>query len=326
MRAKRYVKGVVAIMVLSFAVGLGWAKGPGKVVKGTYYVVKKGDTLWAISQSFYGNPLYWPIIWESNAEEVTNPHWIYPGEKIYVPHPSEVAALVRKAPKPKRKEAVEKKPVLSKEMVLFAAYISPKRLSSPYTLGTSVYDADKTIFNQLEEVSLFWKSGAALPKVGERFMVVRNGDRVKVPGTKKVLGWEIQNLGIVKVEKVAQDRAQGMVETVAFSVRKGDLLVPLKVPPPVYSFLPGPKDKKGVIVRLQENKDAGGLMDFLFVNLGEKEGIKPGMVLNVYSPEGIDLVVGKLVVLRVTPETCTCYLWTSAMPLEPGMEVRGGAL
>ncbi len=323
MRVKRCAKTVLVVVAFSLMVSGAWAK-EGR--KGTYYVVKKGDTLWAISQAFYGNPLYWPIIWESNAKDVNNPHWIYPGERIYVPHPSEVAALL-KAPKHKKKVvAKKKKPLLSREMLLFASYISPKRLSSPYTLGTSVYDADKTMFNQLEQVSLFWKPQAPPPKVGDKFMVVRNGDKVKVPGTKKFLGWEIQNLGIVKVEKVAKDRAQGVVETVAFSVRKGDLLVPLKLLPPIYEFSPGPKDKRGVIVRLQENKDAGGLMDFLFVNLGKRDGIKPGMVLDVYSPEGVDLIVGKLVVLRVTPGTCTCYLWTSGMPLEPGMEVRGGTL
>ena len=326
MRVKGYVIGVVAIVVLSLVAGSGWTKELKKVEKGAYYVVKKGDTLWAISQSFYGNPLYWPILWETNAKEVVNPHWIYPGERIYIPHPSEMAALV-KTPKPEKKKIVKKKkPILSRELVLFAGYISPHPISSPYTLGTSVYDADKTIFNQLEQVTLFWNSNAAPPKVGEKFMVVRNGDKVKVPGTKRVLGWEILNLGIVEVERVGEDRAQGVVETVAFSVHKDDLLVPLQVPPPIYSLAASPEGKEGVIVRLQENKDAGGLMDFLYVSLGKKDGLKPGMVLNVYSPEGVNQVVGKLVVLRVTESAATCYLWTSAMPLKPGMVVKGGAL
>jgi hypothetical protein len=46
-----------------------------------YYVVQNGDTLWEISARFLGNPMYWPRLWSIN-EQVTNPHWIYPGNRI----------------------------------------------------------------------------------------------------------------------------------------------------------------------------------------------------------------------------------------------------
>lgn len=46
-----------------------------------YYVVQRGDTLWEISERFLGNPYYWPRLWSIN-QEVTNPHWIYPGNTI----------------------------------------------------------------------------------------------------------------------------------------------------------------------------------------------------------------------------------------------------
>ena len=46
-----------------------------------YYVVQEGDTLWEISSRFLGNAYYWPKLWSIN-EQVTNPHWIYPGNRI----------------------------------------------------------------------------------------------------------------------------------------------------------------------------------------------------------------------------------------------------
>ena len=46
------------------------------------YVVVPGDTLWDICQSFFGDPDYWPTLWSINNEEITNPHYIYPGQAL----------------------------------------------------------------------------------------------------------------------------------------------------------------------------------------------------------------------------------------------------
>ncbi len=47
-----------------------------------FYVIQPGDTLWDISTRFMGDPYQWPQLWSYN-EYITNPHWIYPGNKIY---------------------------------------------------------------------------------------------------------------------------------------------------------------------------------------------------------------------------------------------------
>jgi hypothetical protein len=43
----------------------------------------KGDTLSGISKRLFGDPNYWPKIWEINNESVKNPHFIYPGNALY---------------------------------------------------------------------------------------------------------------------------------------------------------------------------------------------------------------------------------------------------
>jgi len=59
----------------------------GKVVSNgqnvNVYTVQKGDTLASISDTLFGDSKFWPKIWAINNIGITNPHQIYPGQKIY---------------------------------------------------------------------------------------------------------------------------------------------------------------------------------------------------------------------------------------------------
>jgi len=45
------------------------------------HVVQSGDTLWDICAAKLRNPWLWPEVWSLNPE-ITNPHWIYPGQIV----------------------------------------------------------------------------------------------------------------------------------------------------------------------------------------------------------------------------------------------------
>lgn len=45
------------------------------------HTVRRGDTLWDLTGSYYGNPYEWPRVWSYNPE-ITNPHWIYPDQVV----------------------------------------------------------------------------------------------------------------------------------------------------------------------------------------------------------------------------------------------------
>jgi hypothetical protein len=62
------------------------------------YVIKSGDTLWAISKLFLRSPWRWPELWGMNLEEILNPHLIYPGQTLYLDKRDGRARLTGTAP------------------------------------------------------------------------------------------------------------------------------------------------------------------------------------------------------------------------------------
>ena len=62
---------------------------------GFYYTVQKGDTLWDLSERFSDSPRLWPELWKDNSK-ISNPHWIYPGERIRLFHRKGIESFVKK--------------------------------------------------------------------------------------------------------------------------------------------------------------------------------------------------------------------------------------
>ncbi|MDI6735227.1 MAG: LysM peptidoglycan-binding domain-containing protein [bacterium] len=80
--------------------------------------IKKGDTLWRLSEIYYKNPEMWKRFQDLNT--FTNPHLIFPGEKLFISieDAQKIKELLRERvlevkeeiKEVKKKEALEKKP------------------------------------------------------------------------------------------------------------------------------------------------------------------------------------------------------------------------
>jgi len=50
-----------------------------------YYVIQKGDTLWAIASKYYGSGAKYTMIVDANKEVIKDADKIFPGQKIRIP-------------------------------------------------------------------------------------------------------------------------------------------------------------------------------------------------------------------------------------------------
>ncbi|HUE77011.1 MAG TPA: LysM peptidoglycan-binding domain-containing protein [Longimicrobiales bacterium] len=58
------------------------------------YTVRSGDTLWAISERFYGDGNQWNRIYEANRSTIKDPDLIQPGWELNIPRPADVEGEV----------------------------------------------------------------------------------------------------------------------------------------------------------------------------------------------------------------------------------------
>jgi len=49
------------------------------------YTIVPGDCLFCIAGHFYHDPFQWPVIYYANADQIADPHWIFPGQILIIP-------------------------------------------------------------------------------------------------------------------------------------------------------------------------------------------------------------------------------------------------
>ena len=224
------------------------------------YIVQAGDTLWDIADQLVDDYQWWPKLWVINSG-ITNPHQIYPGQKLVffsstgsdapallvrdlgtaTPIPTN-AAFVTQARQTQNKGPIDGELLdasqlspdnsveLSGETLPSTSYVLqiPGFLSgsTPDSLGKIVISGERRMLTAKGKIA--YGEFDTGPQPGQRFLTVREAQRGRDPLGNTVLGPDLYlYTGIVGVVKINQS---GMVSLVVEESKTGvmedDLLIP----------------------------------------------------------------------------------------------------
>jgi len=252
------------------------------------YVVKRGDTLWAISKVFLRDPWYWPEIWQVNPQ-IQNPHLIYPGDTLRLVFiDGQPQILLQRGDAARVEPRVRSQPLESAITTIpyatVAAFMSkPSVLDrdqikhAPYLLAT------RDLHVVMSEGDTLYARGFTSPaELGTHYNVVRVGDALIDPDDKRVLGYDGIFTGSGHVTRQGDPTTLVMTESTQES-RAGDKLIPGGVEVPL-DFIPSaPRVKtNGHIIAVSHGVSIIGQYEVVVINRGARDGLAPGNVLGVF--------------------------------------------
>ncbi len=271
--------------------------------------VQKGDTLWDLSSNYLQEPLEWPRLWSYNPH-ITNPHWIYPGDLVYLR-----AGMDGKGQSsnpsggPRRFAASQAKPLeihlamggfIEPEEVKFVGRIaaSPKEAVLLGELDTvwvgfgekaySVVDTDRAY--AAANPKRFNKERFAIAepeqevKVGSLFAIVRPDGQIRDPEDgDKVLGHKYIMLGSLQITEVS-DKYLNTAEIVQswMEIERGDMLVPYDEQMRYATPAQADKNMVAQIVDMLEIRSNLGELHYVYVNKGADDGVVAGNRFFIY--------------------------------------------
>jgi hypothetical protein len=161
--------------------------------------VQKGDTLWGICDTYFHDPWRWPKVWALNPD-VTNPHWIFPGQTIRIggitqsapgSDPEAPATVTRLAPEARRPAPP---PPPGNGALREVGFVDTEELAFAGTITGS--REEKIMLASGDQAYVEFAKDKPL-RLGQRYTIyqVDTGNPVKDPEAGKVLGYLVRIYG-----------------------------------------------------------------------------------------------------------------------------------
>jgi len=260
------------------------------------YVVRHGDTLWAIANMFLRDPWTWPEIWYVNPQ-IKNPHRIYPGDQLQLALGSNgrvalklvrTLATTAAAPgspnarlRPLLRSSPLDTPIETIPYSIIGAFLShPTVLSSdqihaaPYVVALM---ENHNIAGTGHEIFIKQATGEA----GARYNVMHVDQELVNPENGHHLGYMAIYAGTAELTQPGPISKAVLTDS-ARETLQGDVLIP-EDHTPVADFVPHVPERpvSGRIIAVVDNVLLAGQDQVVAINRGSDDGLERGHVLTV---------------------------------------------
>ncbi len=323
---------LVAAAVLGVRVGAQTAPAELSPDAPDKYVVVKGDTLWDIAGKFLAKPWRWPEIWALNKEQIRDPHWIYPGDIVYLDRNAAGGPRLRLGHPVGASAAAGTMTAERRTTLLPMARSEPLERAAIPTISSAAIEAFLNRPLIVDEAGL-----ASHPRIvgtpegrvylgrGDLAYVRGIGDEAATdwhiyrparplldPDTRKPIAYEALYVGTARLERRGDPATLRIVGT-SEEVGVGDRLMPAERAR-VLNYAPRApeRDVSGRIVSVYRGVYQAGRNSVVAVSVGSSEGMDVGNVLMIRQNGGIvpdrdtremvklpDEPIGHLLVFRV---------------------------
>lgn len=288
---------------------------------GIYYIVQPGDTLWDLSRQFSDSPWLWPDLWNEN-QQITNPHLIYPGDRIKLYRRTDANLVKEGAPGPQPAGKT-----FTYKDIDAVGFIRKVALASSGTIID--VKRPKTLISDFDEVYIAPETGQSF-SVGEKYTIYRTLKEIRDNETKAYIGIQHLLLGVVEVTQIAPDVVVGKVEKTFREIEVDDMVTPYLKRPEIIEIKESVPGLKGKLIATEDHHKLIGQDRTAFIDKGEEDGIEIGQYYTVYIQKD-DLAaingknqtfklpphkLGSVLVLHTEQNTAT----TLVVKSEPGIE------
>ncbi len=278
-------KTIIAIFVLIFwgFASTGFAQDDKEFIPGEdsgfYYTIKKGDTLWDLSQKFYNSQWDWPGLWEIN-DDIKNPHWIYPGKKIRI-FLKEKAAL---KPKIVKVQKVKKEIVPVKIETSFSFseidHIGFIREKAHPSLGSVIKEEDDNIMMSANDIIYIKQSNKGTLIPGRIYHVFSTSNIEKKFNAQKFNGVKHLIKAQVKILEHKTSYVIALITNAYRAVYEGDLIMEYYKRDSILTVEDHPDPIDARIICSEDNNVMINDYRIAFINIGDDK-VKPGQIYSV---------------------------------------------
>lgn len=302
---------------------------------GFYYTVQEGDTLWDISRRFADSPELWPELWEKN-RQITNPHWIYPGERILLYQQTGVEPVKEPEPTPPAApaaEAVQEPPTFHYSSIQKVGFLRKEPVQPK---GVLVRTPAKKVLISVGDLVVIEPAEGLTFLPGTRYVVYEKRSPLENSPGRLPYGIQYYPTGVVEARGTEEGFILAQVVQNFRTIEVGNILLDFRPPSPKIVLQESVPGLQGTIISSEEHDSIMGEDTVIFIDRGEKDGVMPGQEYAIYQQRrekaGLytnretvypALEYGKFVVLRTEADTSTAVITEVQATVQPGATFRG---